>query len=109
MIFQIVLTVCLLGILVSTWRRGKRIRAVATVVGLINLSAIFFVWQPGRLNELAHFLGIGRGADLLMYVFFVCVTFELLMVRIREREHMEMITQLARAIALRDGQPPARP
>lgn len=100
MIFQLLLTACFLGIAGSVWRRGRRIRFIGTLVGSLNLIAIFFVWMPNALTALANTLGVGRGADLLLYLFFVSVTFELLMIRIRERDRMDMITHMARAIAL---------
>jgi small membrane protein len=36
---------------------------------LIWLTAGFAIWRPDSVTQLAHLLGIGRGADVVLYVF----------------------------------------
>jgi len=37
-------------------------------IGLMLITGIFFVLYPEVTNKIAHFLGIGRGADLIFYL-----------------------------------------
>ncbi len=68
------------------------------------LTALFFVLFPDITNVIAHYLGVGRGADLLLYVtVFACIhTFLLLYMKIRKLERKA--TEQIRSIAMRDAQ-----
>jgi hypothetical protein len=68
------------------------------------LTALLFVVFPNTTNIIAHRLGVGRGADLLLYVtVFACIhTFLLLYMKIRKLERKT--TEQIRSIAIRDAQ-----
>ncbi|WP_447578952.1 DUF2304 family protein [Achromobacter kerstersii] len=100
MIAQIVLTLGFAGLAACGWLRMGRVRVFAGALTLICLAGIYFIWVPSNLTIVANFIGIGRGADLLLYIFLTFVMFELLMVRIRDKERDELITRLARSIAI---------
>ena len=72
---------------------------VVVVVVAAGLSVMF----PDMLTWLAQFVGVGRGADLLLYV--LVVTFMLVSVVLFRRlnELERRYTQLARTIAVRDA------
>jgi hypothetical protein len=36
---------------------------------LVWLIAAFAIWRPDSVTQVAHWLGIGRGADVVLYVF----------------------------------------
>ena len=76
----------------------KRIFALAFV--LIAILAILF---PGALTAVAAFFGVGRGADLLLYVFVVMtMLFAVATIRAKARSDAR-VTDLARAVALMDA------
>ena len=72
---------------------------VVLVVAAAGLSVLF----PDTLTWLAQFVGVGRGADLLLYV--LVVTFMLVSVVLFRRlnELERRYTQLARTVAVRDA------
>ena len=106
MLIQIVLTLALVayGAYAQFQRRTSaivsRLSMLACVAGLI------LVWDPNLANVLAHLVGVGRGADLLFYVFIAVSGFISLNLHLRAEANMNLITTLARAIAL---QAPLRP
>jgi small membrane protein len=64
---RILLTVGLLVFLVyGTSQRGKS-RFVFYATLAIGAAGLFFVWMPEQANDLAYLLGVGRGADLILY------------------------------------------
>lgn len=76
----------------------KRIFAILFVVAAV-LAIIF----PNALTAVAHFLGVGRGTDLLLYIFIVMVLlFAVAVVRAKARSDAR-VTQLARAVALMEA------
>jgi len=70
---------------------------------LVALAAVLSVLYPNSLTEIAELVGVGRGADLVLYV--LVVTFMLTSVvlfrriGVLERRYVE----LARAMALREA------
>lgn len=86
-----------------TPRLLRAINVAASVAG------ITFVLQPELTNRLAATLGVGRGADLLLYVWVVVslalfAHLQLALLRSKER-----LTEVARALALATAQWPAKP
>lgn len=76
----------------------KRIFAILFVV--VAALAILF---PSALTVVANFFGIGRGTDLLLYVFIVMVlVFAVATVRAKARSDAR-VTELARAVALMEA------
>jgi hypothetical protein len=65
-------------------------------------ASVAMVW-PGILADLARGLGIGRGADLLLYCTVVVVLCGFMMVYVRLRHIRRDVTQLVRELAIRDA------
>lgn len=73
----------------------KRILAFLFVV-----AAVLAIMFPSALTAIANVLGIGRGTDLLLYVFILtCMVFAVAIVRAKARTDAR-VTDLARAVAL---------
>jgi small membrane protein len=66
--FQVLGIAFLLFILISYLRKFQRPALDKLFIGLLLATGIFFVLYPEGTNQMAHFLGIGRGADLIFYV-----------------------------------------
>lgn len=64
--------------------------------------AMIFVWTPGLANELAAVMGVGRGADLVIYVYCLLSAILILDVSLKLKAQHQLITCLAREIALRE-------
>jgi hypothetical protein len=100
MIIQIILTFCFLFIAIYGWAHISKVRLISAGMIFLSMFAIYFVWNPDLTSRLARLLGIGRGADLMMYFFFVFVIFQLIMLHVKLRTQMMLLTQLARQMAL---------
>jgi hypothetical protein len=106
MIAQFVLTTLLAAILLYAWTEYRRSPAVALLTVFVASAGIYFVWMPEHSTQLAELVGIGRGVDLILYIW-VCISLIVLLnLHLKLRTQMELITTLARRIAIADAQPP---
>jgi hypothetical protein len=121
-VIQAVLVVALVGVLVLFTRRehgvrmqvGKRLSFVAFIG--VN---VYGVLRPDDLTWLANRVGVGRGADLLLYGLLVSAVFLVVNTALRFRGVDRQLTDLVRAMALQDAEirnpaalttsPPSRP
>jgi small membrane protein len=100
MIAQVILTALLLGIFLYAWQERRRSRVVATLSLLAAGTGFFLVWVPSQATTIAELVGIGRGVDLITYVWIVISLLILLNVHLKLRVQLELTTALARQIAL---------
>lgn len=81
--------------------RGARhlaIRRLAMVVVLaVTVVAVAF---PVTINNVAHFLGVGRGTDLLLYGLIVVFVGNSILTQRRHRLIERQVTELARIVAI---------
>ena len=104
MIAQFILSSLLAVILLYAWSEYRRSPAVAVVTVLVTTAGIYFVWVPDQSTQLAELVGIGRGVDLVLYVW-VCISLIVLLnLHLKLRTQMELITNLARKAAIADAQ-----
>jgi small membrane protein len=101
MIISLLLVGCLLvaavyGFLIS----GRGNRVFGGMIIFLALAGIFLVVKPEYSTLAANYLGIGRGTDLLLYLFFMMSIILIFLVHIKFRRHDILITNLARSIAL---------
>lgn len=89
---------------------SQRLRApaVSWVIFIISIAGIVFVTVPELTTYLAELLGVGRGADLVLYVFILITLGAVFILHLRIRSNAQTITLLARSIALMSAQSPAR-
>ena len=106
MIIQVILTLGFIFIAFYGWAHIRTMRLVSAGMILLSGIAIYFIWNPGITTRLASILGIGRGADLMMYFFFVFVIFQLVVLHVKQRSQMMVLTQLARRIAIYEARIP---
>ena len=100
MVAQIVLTAFLLGILLYAWLEYRRAPVVGVLAMVAALTGLYFVWIPGHATRLAELVGIGRGVDLILYIWVVISLIMLLNLHLKLRVQKEMITVLARELAI---------
>jgi hypothetical protein len=74
------------------------------LIVLFFLSATGFVLFPEATNVIAHYLGVTRGADLLLYLMVFAVLHGFLLLYLRTRRLERKITEVIRAQALRDAE-----
>ena len=100
MIAQFVLSALLFAIVLYAWIEYRRAPAIGLLSMLLALTGLYFVWIPGHATRLAEFAGIGRGVDLILYLWVVISLIVLLNLHLKLRAQMEIITVLAREIAI---------
>ena len=103
MIAQLILSALLAAILLYAWAEYRRSPAVAFLTVAIATAGLYFVWMPEHSTQLAELVGIGRGVDLILYVW-VCISLVVLNLHLKLRTQTELITTLARKIAITDAQ-----
>lgn len=81
-------------------REWRRARVVAVLLLLFSAAGMVFVWLPAVAVELAHWLGVGRPADLVFYAYIALSFLLILNLALKLREQHRDITRLARHIAI---------
>ncbi|MDB5177130.1 MAG: hypothetical protein JWN75_798 [Candidatus Saccharibacteria bacterium] len=107
MIIQIILVAVLIFLIVGflksrTTSRTKAYKKILLI--LFVVSAIVVVIFPDITTYVAHFLGIGRGADLLLYGITVVMIFVLLNNYIKDREEQKRFVILSRKVAILEAE-----
>ena len=64
------------------------------------LFGIYLVWVPEQATVIAQHVGIGRGTDLVLYIWILISFFSLVVVYLKMNNQFEAITSLARELAL---------
>jgi hypothetical protein len=86
-------------------RHGVRMQAGKRLGFLLFLLAnIWAVARPEDTTRLAHLVGVGRGADLMLYTLIVAFVFSVFSFYLRINDDEQRVTKLARAVALRDAE-----
>jgi small membrane protein len=80
-------------------RRNKLPVHILVMLGMLALGA-YFVIAPEASNTVAHYVGVGRGADLITYLVEVGVLFVILHYYTKFVELQRNITELVREVAL---------
>ncbi len=106
---QVILIVLMVGVIayVFTVRSVSRDRAVMLV--LAAAGCLLVLW-PGLSTDVAHGVGIGRGTDLIFYLFVVFCLFRFVSTSSEMRRLNEKLAQAVRETALHNARPaPSRP
>lgn len=111
LIIKSVLLVCVAGIGWMMLRSpgGARHQAGRRLVTLaFVLFAIIAIVAPSLMAHLAHLVGVGRGADLLLYALVIAFLAQVLSSFRRDARRERQITHLARRISLNTAPDPVQ-
>ncbi len=102
--FLLIAGIVIAAVLATRFLRGERSLAVKRIFALLGAgAAVLAILFPEVLTAIANFFGIGRGADLLLYVSIMGgLLFAVSIVRSKARADTR-VTQLARAVALMEA------
>jgi small membrane protein len=103
MIAQIFFSLLLCTVFLYAWIEYRRSPVVAVLSSVVALAGLYFVWVPSHSTWLAEFVGIGRGVDLILYTWVGISLIVILNLHLKLRTQLELITVLARKIALADS------
>ena len=101
MIIQFILVLGLLLTLLYAFVQRRKSRMVSLAISVTSVAGIYFVLFPSHTTALAHALGVGRGADLVVYCWIVISLVISMNLRFRIGELHGQITELARELAIR--------
>ena len=103
---KVVLVLVVLALLMWAFRNRKTVgmRAGARLVALaLAAFAIVSVLDPNITTRAAHAIGVGRGADLLLYVLVVAFAFTSAGLYFRSRELERRLDTVMRRFAIREA------
>lgn len=104
MIAQVIFTIVLVVVLLTAFAQLRQIPIVGGVVICASLFGAYIIWMPDDATYLANLVGIGRGADLVFYVWVLISSAILILLYLNSREQLHLITALARKMALADAE-----
>ena len=85
-----------------------RFGLAATALVCSGTAGVLLVWNPTWATAIANSIGVGRGADLLLYLWVIASGAFLLLLFAQQRRQMAVITVLARHVAISEARPPWR-
>ncbi len=105
MLFQLVLSAAFLGSLYLVWRRHAQ-NAVSTAVACLwtlgVAAALVVTWYPNAASRIANIVGIGRGADLVVYLALVLLFVLIFNLHVSHVRLERQLTKIVREEALKD-------
>jgi hypothetical protein len=88
-------------------RRSAQSRAWVKVGYLVFVTAaVYAVLRPNDTTVVAHWLGVDRGTDLMLYALIIAFSFTTLSTYLRFKDLELRYARLARAVALEGAQAP---
>ncbi|OLT00998.1 hypothetical protein BJF90_06795 [Pseudonocardia sp. CNS-004] len=107
MLIQFVLVLAVLTIMYVFVRSSGTIYVQASkriALVLFALANVYAVMRPNDLSVIAHFLGVGRGTDLVLYALVVAFMAGMFSMYQRFRVVDRRYTELARTVAIREAE-----
>ena len=101
---KIILISALVFCAVYGWRQRRTSFLVGAGLPIVCAGGAILVLRPQLSNDVARFLGVGRGADLVLYVWIVVSLLLLANIHFRLRSQKAMITHLTRDIAIQQAE-----
>lgn len=106
MIIQWILICGLVLALCYAFLQRKKSRLISSMIATIGVAGIYFVLYPDHTTELAHILGVGRGADLVTYCWILLSLVISLNLQFKILQLHGVVTELTREMALRNPRLP---
>ncbi|GAB2851137.1 DUF2304 domain-containing protein [Pseudoduganella ginsengisoli] len=107
MIVQILLSIALACAWIYVLTQGRFIASLRFALYGVIVCGTYFVWWPDDSTRLAHMLGVGRGADLVFYVWVVLSFGIFINIHSKLRQNQQQLTELARHLAIDRAERPA--
>ena len=104
MIFQLLLLASLAMIAVYAYFQRRRSPYVSALVIIIGLLGVPLVSDPELANRIANSVGIGRGADLILYSFVLVTLIAIFNLHLRFRATEQLLTRIVRDAAITRAQ-----
>ena len=110
MIFSSIVSVLLLGLIIYALLQKRDFPIVARALPLVALFGIYVLWFPESTSKAAAWVGIGRGVDLMLYVWILVSGLLILALHLKLVSYDRRLTELVRFLAIQTAtQPGAGP
>ncbi len=103
MIAQTAISILLTGVAVYAATERRRSPVVALLSIIAAAAGLYFTWTPDHATQVAMWAGVGRGVDLVLYIWVCTSLIVLLNLHLKLRRQMELVTVMARTIALAEA------
>ena len=108
MIIQLLLTAAFAATMLYALSQRRRSRPIANAMVAFSIIGTFLVLFPESTGVIANIVGVGRGADLILYLFVMLTLVAIFNIHLRLRRSHDAVTELTRSIALLSAQPAVR-
>jgi len=109
MTIQLILVAALGGCMIYGFVKAGHSRVVRWPMVLTSALGIYFVLQPERTTAIATVLGVGRGTDLILYLWVIVTLLLFVRLALVQVQHHHELTSLARELTLRTASAPESP
>ena len=106
MIFQLIASAVLMCVVLYAYTQARMVPKVTAFAIVIALAGEYFVLFPEHAMYVANSVGIGRGVDLIFYLWILFSLVALLYLHLKLRMANERFTSLIRELALQRGDEP---
>lgn len=103
---QLILVVCLIAAIPVYFKQFRTLRRDRIVACALALIAVFFVLFPEATTAISKLIGVGRGTDLVLYVFIMLFIFASILMYSKITMLEERQVELVRMLAIRDASTP---
>ena len=103
-IIQVLLTICIALIAIYMYIRLRSTIFDIILIALFFLAGTFFVLFPDTTNDIAHFVGVSKGANLFLYTAILFLFFLILKLYSRLRRVEEKFTEFVRNKSLEEAE-----
>jgi hypothetical protein len=103
-IIQIVLTICIALIAIYMYIRLRSGLFDVILIGLFFVVGTFFVLFPETTNDIAHFVGVSKGANLFLYTAILFLFFLILKLYSRLRRVEQKFTEFVRNKSIEEAE-----
>lgn len=103
-IIQVVLTLCIALIAIYMYMRLRSTLFDLILIILFFVIGTFFVLFPDTTNDIAHWVGVSKGANLFLYTAIMFLFFLILKLYARLRRIEQKFTELVRNKSLEEAE-----
>jgi len=103
-IIQIILAIGVILIAIYMYLRLRSGLFDVILIGLFFVVGTFFVLFPETTNDIAHFVGVSKGANLFLYTAILFLFFLILKLYSRLRKVEQKFTELVRNKSLEEAE-----
>jgi len=101
-IVQLILSALFALLFAAGMLLARRHRVIGAALALASAAAVLPVWLPQWATRFANLFGVGRGTDLLLYLWFTISVLLILALYLRLMRLQDQLTELVRQVAVRD-------